>query len=403
MAVGAVRLLVSIDLESWQRWLGWLLLGLLTATYAILIGLPTRRSAWRESVPNPSEWARYTYLTLAIIVAGLSCWLDGGLSLVLFIVFPQVWLFVNSFRAGAVVTCLLTVVTTTGFIQAEGWSMEAIRLAGPQMVASALFSILLGLWVYRVMEESHQRAELIAQLESTRAALAASHHTQGVMAERERMAREIHDTLAQGFTSVIMLAQAASAALERAESLPADDRTGAPPAAVPVQRLDRIRDRLDAVEDVARENLAEARALVAAFSPVDLDGSSLPEALRRLTERFARETGLTVDLETPADAAGLSRAQEVVALRAVQEALTNVRRHARAHRVSVRLMVDGTGARVEVGDDGVGFVPGDEVTGFGLAGMRGRVGDVGGLVDVASAPGNGTRVVVHLPGGTEDG
>jgi signal transduction histidine kinase len=100
------------------------------------------------------------------------------------------------------------------------------------------------------------------------------------------------------------------------------------------------------------------------------------------------------------DGGGLSRDQEVVVLRAVQEALTNVRRHARARHVGIRLVADDLGARVEIGDDGVGFAP--EAArradgGFGLVGMRGRVAEVGGEVDVASAPGRGTRVTVRLP------
>jgi signal transduction histidine kinase len=73
-----------------------------------------------------------------------------------------------------------------------------------------------------------------------------------------------------------------------------------------------------------------------------------------------------------------------------------VRRHADAHRVVVRLLVDEDGARVEIGDDGVGFAPTEAGTGYGLAGMRGRVAEVGGELDVASTPGGGTRVVVRL-------
>jgi signal transduction histidine kinase len=84
----------------------------------------------------------------------------------------------------------------------------------------------------------------------------------------------------------------------------------------------------------------------------------------------------------------------------VQEALTNVRRHAAARHVTVRLTADAHGARLEVGDDGVGFSPDAADGGYGLAGMRSRVADVGGEVDVASAPGLGTRVTVRLPAAT---
>ena len=230
------------------------------------------------------------------------------------------------------------------------------------MTVSLGFSLLLGLWIYRIIEQSESRASLIASLEAARAELAAAHHAQGVAAERERIAREIHDTLAQGFTSIVMLAQAS-----------------------PVQPA--------LIEQVARDNLAEARALVAAFSP--LDSSTLTEALDRLTTRFRDETGLAVEVDLSGSPA-LSRDREVVLLRVVQEALTNVRRHARASSVTVRLQADPAGARVEVVDDGVGFGP-DRREGYGLAGIRGRVDEAGGSVDVASAPGRGTHLTVRVP------
>jgi len=202
-----------------------------------------------------------------------------------------------------------------------------------------------------------------------------------VTAERERMAREIHDTLAQGFTSIIMLTQAVRAEVEAGDPQPATDR-------------------LEAIELVARENLGEARALVAAFSPVALEGSTLTDAVRRLAERFGTETGVAIDVEVPTDStaalAALTREREVVLLRAAQEALTNVRRHARARLVTVRLSAEDSEALVEVQDDGVGFEPGRGV-GFGLTGMRDRAHDTGGELDVSSAPGQGTRVRVRVP------
>jgi signal transduction histidine kinase len=245
------------------------------------------------------------------------------------------------------------------------------------MAISLLFSLLLGVWISRIIDQSRDRAELIAQLEAARTQLGEADHARGVMAERERLAQEIHDTLAQGYISIVMLAQAASAGLTKDPQ--------------------RAADRLAMIEEVARVNLAEARALVAAFSPVDLEGSSLPDALRRLTERFAAQTGLALDVDLADGVAHLARDQEVVLLRAVQEALTNVQRHAGARRVVVRLMVDAAGVRVEVKDDGVGFAADAAGDGYGLAGMRGRVAQVGGELDVDSSLGAGTRVVVRVP------
>jgi signal transduction histidine kinase len=199
------------------------------------------------------------------------------------------------------------------------------------------------------------------------------------VAERERLAREVHDTLAQGYTSIVVLAQTAAA------QLPGDPGAAA--------------ERVALIEEVARDNLAEARAMVAAFAPVALDSSTLVEALQRLLERFGRETRLATRLDTAAlREAGpeLSRAEEIVLLRGAQEALANVRRHAAASAVVLRLNRVGDTVSVHVEDDGVGFDPA-ATAGVGLAGLRDRAEAVGGEVDIASVPGQGTRVTVRVP------
>ncbi|WP_338104979.1 sensor histidine kinase [Modestobacter muralis] len=158
-------------------------------------------------------------------------------------------------------------------------------------------------------------------------------------------------------------------------------------------------ERVALIEEVARENLAEARAMVAALAPVALDSATLVEALERLTERFGRETGLATRLDTAALGSpdqGLSRSQEIVLLRGAQEALTNVRRHAAASAVVLRVSRVGDVVAVHVEDDGVGFDPAG-APGIGLAGLRDRAEEAGGAVDVASEPGRGTRVTVRVP------
>jgi len=293
-----------------------------------------------------------------------------------------VWFLVPSVPAGVVWTVLLAGASTAGPFVA--WARGDEPLWGPgETLVGMVFSLAMGLWVHGLLAKSQERAELIRQLEATRAELAEAHHQQGVLAERERWAREVHDTLAQGYTSIVVLAQTAAA------QLPGDPA----PAA----------ERLALIEEVARENLAEARAMVAAFAPVALDSATLLEALQRLTERFGRETGLATRLETSAlgeGSSGLSRAEEIVLLRGAQEALANVRRHASATAVVLRVSRVGAGesaqVSVHVEDDGVGFDPA-AAAGVGLAGLRDRAEQVGGAVDVASAPGRGTRVTVRVP------
>lgn len=119
-------------------------------------------------------------------------------------------------------------------------------------------------------------------------------------------------------------------------------------------------------------------------------------AVHRLVDRFGAETGLPVHVDLDASIDGLRRDRQVVLLRSTQEALANVRRHAAARQVVVRLGANAHGAAVDIVDDGAGFDAGRQ-QGFGLAGMRRRVEQVGGSVDVDSAPGRGTRVRVRIP------
>lgn len=322
------------------------------------------------------------YLCVLVAVVGVLSWQNPNLLFVLFAGYTQVWFLVESTRPGVLWTVALTASTAIAPLAAV-LRGEASATALLSTAVGMIFSLALGFWVSRVMEQSRQRATLIDQLQHTRAELAAAHHEQGVLAERERLAREVHDTLAQGYTSIVVLAQTAAAQLP--------------------EGADAARERLAVIEEVARDNLQEARAVVAAFAPVALEGSSLVEALDRLAERFGRETGLAVRVDTAALDGGvaLRRDEEVVLLRGAQEALTNVRRHADATSVAVRICAVGEGdarhVSVHVEDDGVGFDP-SQAEGTGLGGLRDRVASVGGEVDVASAPGAGTRVTVRVPG-----
>jgi signal transduction histidine kinase len=311
-------------------------------------------------------------------------------AVLLFVSFSHIWFFASSRLAGTLWSVALSASVVFGELVAEGLDPAALPELAGSMAIALVFSIGLGLWITTISERSEDRAKLLEQLRATQDELAISHHSAGVMAERERMSREIHDTLAQGFTSVIMLSQTAAADLRR--DLP-----------------DKAAERLALIERTARENLAEARALVAASAPVGLEGSSLTEALERLAHRFGQETGVRVRVVADESAlAGTARDREVVLLRAAQEALSNVRRHADARNVDLVVTAgdepgtagrDGgarTVVRLEVTDDGRGMGPA-AVEGFGLRGMRERVTTGGGRLAVTSEVGRGTRVEVSLP------
>ncbi|MER5177788.1 sensor histidine kinase [Streptomyces sp. NPDC002896] len=241
-------------------------------------------------------------------------------------------------------------------------------------VVTLVFSAAFGTWIIRVIEQSAERAALIAELDASREEVARLSAERGALAERERMSREIHDTLAQGFTSLLMLIQAVDAELER----------DAPQA----------RRHLELMAETARQNLAEARALVAGGAPADLDGSSLPDAVRRLATRH----GTGVSVEVTGTAGPLPPGIEVVALRSCQEALANVRKHAGLEAaVNLSLRYAPGALTVTVCDTGRGFHAGVPHQGYGLRGLRARAAEVGGTAEVRSAPGEGTTVTVRLP------
>jgi signal transduction histidine kinase len=251
---------------------------------------------------------------------------------------------------------------------------------GTALWAGALgtaFSIGFGTWIVRIIHQSSERAELIAELEETRAELAQANREAGRLAERDRLASEIHDTIAQGFTSIVMLVQAA-------EAMISDD-------------TERVRKQLDLIARTARENLAEARALVAGLGPAALATASLADALARLADRAGEESGLRATFSMDGMPRSLDTAAEVVLLRVCQEALANVRRHAAATSAGIVLAYRDDRVRLEVSDDGAGFDPGLAADGYGLRGMRARVSEIGGELRVDSAPGRGTTVTAEVP------
>jgi signal transduction histidine kinase len=207
----------------------------------------------------------------------------------------------------------------------------------------------------------------------------------GVSRERQRLAGEIHDTLAQSFTSIVMKLEAAEETL--------------PPDLAPTQRY------LDQARRIARESLAEARRLMWALRPESLERSSLPEALARLAERWSEECGAEASTTVTGTPHALTPEIEVTLLRVAQEALNNCRKHAQARHVVITLSYMNNLVALDVQDDGVGFdtnQPPRESSdhskgGFGLVGMRKRVEQLRGTLLIESAPGEGSTVMVAVP------
>lgn len=293
-------------------------------------------------------------------------------------------LFINLKLSWAIIlSALLTVL-----LIAEQTRGPQLDLADPLVwgfAAATGMAILLGVWIDAIIRQSVRRRELIEQLENTRAQLATAERRAGVLAERERLSREIHDTLSQGFTSIVMHLEAAEQALPHDASI--DD-------------VSTLRHHLDRARDTARDSLAQARQVVHDLRPDLLARQSLPEAIERVAARWSEESGIVATTTTTGAVIPLPPEMDVTLLRAAQEALANVRKHARAVRVILTLSYMGDVVVLDVQDDGVGLdaaEPSPLSSGFGLTAMRERVEQLGGVLLVESEPGEGTTLVIEIP------
>jgi signal transduction histidine kinase len=187
-------------------------------------------------------------LTVALFAVSPAGWL------MLIVLYPNVWAILPTRQAIAGTAAV--VVTVSCIILLTGGPWIAALVNG---VAGMTVSLLFGLWITRIIEQSQQRAELIAELAATREELAEASRETGALVERARVARDIHDTLAQGFASVLLQLEAVEAELGGSE--------------------EAARRHLAAAKRTTRANLAEARSLIGALNPPDLRASSLLEAL----------------------------------------------------------------------------------------------------------------------------
>ncbi|MET9500771.1 sensor histidine kinase [Streptomyces sp. NPDC006622] len=346
------------------------LLGCVVLSYALLDRFPGNR------LVRP-----HVYLTVLALALGGLAYLRTSYAALFMVTLPHYWMFGRTPRSSMGFLGLATAATLLGSWLQLGWSAEFLGETAVSTLIVVAVGVLIGLWAHSVVEQSTERARLLDELERAQAELSAAHQRQGAADERERLAREIHDTLAQGFASIVVLAEAARAGLSAEPS--------------------RSAQQLRSIEATARENLAEARELVGSGgSAGQVAAGSVAATLRRVLDRFAEDTGLTVD----ADLADPECDQQtrIALLRCTQESLANVRKHARAATVGVVLARRPDAVELEITDDGAGFVV-EESTGFGLDGMRKRLAELGGRLTVTSSVGDGTRILatVPLPGGTE--
>lgn len=291
---------------------------------------------------DEDDWRGFVYAAGSLAMFAGAVWFDGSATFALFGLVPQVYMMLPLWWAFFPMVLFVSTPHILTFLAGD-----IATLPWPAVLLIIAFSQAFGWAISRVADQNKQRGILLDRIEALT-----------IEAERARWSAEIHDTLAQGFTSIITLLQGAQPNVELALQ-------------------------------TARENLREARALVAANAPSPLDGASLEDALRRLVSAVA----LPSSFQVIGSAVGLPVSVEVVLLRAAQEALHNVARHSEASRVDVVLRFDPDGVSLEVRDDGRGF--GDALEGFGLRGMRARLEQVGGTLSLSSD--EGASVLVEVP------
>ncbi|TMR34182.1 sensor histidine kinase [Actinomadura geliboluensis] len=198
----------------------------------------------------------------------------------------------------------------------------------------------------------------------------------GVLEERARMAREIHDTLAQGLSGITTQLEAAEQAMP---DLPA------------------VGKRIALAKELARDNLREARRSVDALRPGPLADTRLEVALEQVAGRWSQTSGVTASVSVEGTPRPLGGQVGTTLLRAAQEGLSNAAKHARAGQVAITLTYMDDQVTLDVFDDGAGFDPAVPSAGYGLAAMRERAGSVGGTLTVESAPGEGTALCLRIP------
>jgi signal transduction histidine kinase len=334
-------------------------IGLLVLIFALV---------WCSPLFGFFAWTGYLY----VVHAGLGRWRTAG---------------------GAAVAVATAVSQINGFhtlTDVSTWGYFAVLLAFNIGISGTMIVL-----ASRNNEQSAQRAERIDELAEANAKLAsalqenAGLHAQllaqareaGIQDERQRMAGEIHDVLAQGLTGIVTQLEAAEAATTR----PADRR-----------------HHLETAKQLARDGLTEARRSVQALRPQPLDSAALPDAIGEVVQGWSRLNGVPAELTTTGTPRSLLPEIETTLLRTAQEALANVARHAAASRVGLTLSYMEDLVTLDVRDDGSGFDPAAAPDpgyegGFGLSAMRERVHRIAGTLAVESEPGGGTAVSACVP------
>ena len=353
--------------RSW--WLGGLAGGLVVVPLA-LAWANARRPAWRSR--HTAEGA-----LMLVAVAGLSAIALSAEQPLTYVVFPAfIWAALRFGPQGATLAVALAAVIAV-------WATS--NEEGPFVEHSPTASALnLQLYIVLAALTTFCLAAIVSERRRAALELAESQRREGERAaqERQRIARDLHDSVSQSLFSTVLHVRSAQRAM------PAE---GSDSAA-------RVRDELGEIGELTRGALAEMRALIFELRPDALAREGLVAALTEQSSALSAREGLPIEIHGPVERLPLSPEAEEQLYRLGQEALANVVKHARASRATVRIEASDGIVSMDVSDDGCGFESAAVSPGhFGLQSMRGRAADLGGRLEITSAPGHGTALRVEVP------
>jgi signal transduction histidine kinase len=340
--------------------------------------VPWSRTSWsRPLLGSPALQAAFTLLGSAVL--GLLVWTDFAFIIVCVPFVPRFFLTLP-LRVSIPAALLVLVPVDFAF---RAMTLLHQGTFGWLLLARVAVVVVLGVILRDFARTSAERRRLAERL-------AVAERRTGMLEERQRVARDIHDTLAQGFAGIVMHLETARFA-------------GAPDSGLDG---DAVARHTGAALDVARQSLEEARRMLRAMLPAALDGHDLGEALMRVAREWSDRTHIPSDVEISGAAISLQRDSEVALLRVLQEALSNVWTHAQATRVSATLSYFDDVVVLDVRDNGRGMSEGrEDRPRHGLVGMRARLEALGGTVQIESAEGEGVIISATVPAvaaGSED-
>ena len=385
LVLGAVRVWLADDAAHAGLPVVLLVAATLGLVYAggIVVEYRARRGVGSFSSPTVSQqrsarwwWAAVVVLWLsALVLANDFLWVLFPLVFVTLAVLPRP----ANLLAAAVLWAAGVVVVA--WLHPQHWHI-AVAI-GPGI--GTVFAVAIYVSYRALHREALTQRRIAEQLAATQQELAATEHQAGRLEERERLARDIHDTLAQGLSSIVLLARAGRASASTGEAV----------------------DVFSTIEDTARDNLAEARRFVRDLTAPSAQ-ADLPDAITEILQRMRRRgSGLGESTEFRANFSGdthrrLPESVVTAVVRCVQEALNNVAKHAHADHAVVSVAVLGDELTVDIFDDGRGFDPAqapqqESSHGYGLGGIQQRIAALSGTVNIESTPDEGTVVVARIP------